>query len=256
MSTPVMETAAPSQASPQPFPPPAPLASRIVDTFFSPTRVFEQFREGAAPWLGPVLVSVAAALLLMAVRPLFISNRQVAELMLQKAAEMGQQNLPSAEQMEGRIWLQLGLGAVFTVFWLFVRPLVAGAVLALIFGALQGGRAGFRSYVAVASHALLVSTLGFVVAGVLGFATGRLDLSLDASLLLGPDAKGVLASVLGAITPFSLWVTALLALGGATVNRKPGWLGAASILLALQLALATIVGLAMQMLSARAASGQ
>jgi hypothetical protein len=59
MSTPVLETAAPP-APPIAAPRPAPLASRIVDTFFAPTKVFEQFREGAAPWLGPRVKARAA----------------------------------------------------------------------------------------------------------------------------------------------------------------------------------------------------
>ena len=250
MSTPVTETvAAPAPGAP---PPPAPLASRIADTFFTPTRVFEQFRDGSAPWIGPVLVSLAVLVLLVALRPLFITNRQFAEFMLQKAAEMGQPNLPSVDEMEARVWLQVGIGAFVGAIWLVIRPLLVGGILAALYGLLMGGRAPYRSYVAVASHALLVSTLGFLVVGALQFATGRVDLALDASLLLGPDAKGVAASVLRAVTPFSLWATALLALGGATVNHRRGWLGAASLLLAMQLALAAAGGLIFQLMAAKA----
>ena len=252
MSTPVAETAAVAQPAAPP-PPPAPLASRIADTFFAPTRVFEQFRDrDDAPWLGPVFVSIALALLLTALRPLFISNQQMAEMMLQKASEMGQQNLPSAEQMAGRMGIQIAIGTVFTVAWLFLRPLVAGGILAALYGLFMGGRARFSAYRAVASHALLVSTLGFLVTTALIFATGRMDLSLDASLVLGPDAKGVAAAVLRAITPFSVWATVLLALGGAVVNRRRGWAGAAAALLSLQLALALVWGLVMQLMTARA----
>jgi hypothetical protein len=251
MSTPVAETAAVTQPAAPP-PPPAPLASRIADTLFAPTRVFEQFRDrDDAPWLGPVFVSLALALLLTALRPLFISNQQMAEMMLQKAAEMGQKNLPSAEQMAGRMGVQVAIGTAFTVAWLFLRPLVFGGILAMLYGLFMGGRASFPAYRAVASHALLVSTLGFLVTMALVFATGRLDLSLDASLVLGPDAKGVAATVLRAITPFSVWTTVLLALGGAVVNRRRGWAGAAAALLSLQLALALAWGLLMQLMTAR-----
>src|SRR5262249_10417911 len=151
---------------------------------------FEQFRDGSAPWFGPVLVSLGVLVLLIALRPLFITNRQFAEFMVQKAAEMGQPNLPSVEQMEARGWVQVAIGAFVGVIWLVIRPLLVGGILAALYGLLLGGRAQYRSYVAVASHALLVSTLGFLVVGALQFATGRLDLALDASLVLGPDAKG------------------------------------------------------------------
>lgn len=253
MSTPVIETAVPAQAV-EASPPPAPLASRIVDTFFSPGRVFEQFRGEQAPWLGPVLVSVAVLLVLAALRPLFISNQQVADFMGQKAAEMGRP-VPPADQMQKAVGIQMVIGTAVGAAWMFLRPVILAAVLASIFGVLMGGRARFRGYLAVASHAFLVSTLGFIVIGALQFATGRLDISLDLSLLLGPDAHGVLASLLKAVTPFSLWLIALLAIGGAAVNRRRGWMGAASVLLALQLTLALAGALLTQFVSARAGQG-
>jgi hypothetical protein len=83
MTLPVAETAAPAAASPAPARP-APLAARIVDTFFSPGRVFEQLREGPAPWVGPALVCAALLVLLTALRPLFITDAQVIEFALQK----------------------------------------------------------------------------------------------------------------------------------------------------------------------------
>jgi hypothetical protein len=256
MDTPVIETAAPEQASPQTAPPPvppAPLASRIADTFFTPTRVFEQFRDNpAAPWLGPVFVSVAVLLVMAALRPLFISNQQIGDFIAQKTAEAGRP-VPPADQMQKVVMVQMVVGTLVYSLWLFLRPLVFGGIVAAIFGLLMGGRAPFRGYLAVASHALLVSTLGFIVVGALQFATGRLDLALDASLLLGPGARGILASVLRAITPFSLWLIALLAIGGATLNRKRGWMGAASVLLGLQLVLALAWGALMQVIQGKAA---
>lgn len=252
MSTPVLETAAPA-AQPAAPPRPAPLASRIVDTFFTPTRVFEQFREGDAPWLGPVLVCIAALAVLTAIRPLFISNLQMAEFALGKMAEMGQQNLPSAQEMAGRMGVQTIVGSAFLVVWLFLRVLVVGALLAMIHGLMMGGKTALRPYVAVASHAFLVGTLGFVVLSALQYASGRLDVVLDATVLMGPEPGAVLSAVGHVLNPFTLWLIALLAIGGATVNRRRGWLGAAAILFALQLAMFTFAALGGELLKARAA---
>jgi len=252
MSTPVLETAAPA-APPEAPPRPAPLASRIADTLFTPTRVFEQFREGPAPWLGPVLVCVAAAVVLTAIRPLFISDRQMAEFALARMAEMGQQNLPSADEMAGRMGIQNVLGTLFVSAWLFLRVFVFGALLAMIYGLLMGGKTALRPYVAVASHACLVSTLGFVVLAALQYASGRLDLVLDATVLMGPEPGAVLSAIGHVLNPFTLWLIALLAVGGAVVNRRRGWLGAAAILFALQLAMFTLFALGGELLKARAA---
>src|SRR3954447_11846432 len=103
MTLPVAETSASPGASPAPAARPAPLASRIVDTFFSPGKVFEQFRDGPAPWLGPVLVCAALLVALTALRPLFITNAQVIDFALQKMSEMGAQHLPTPEQMQTQL---------------------------------------------------------------------------------------------------------------------------------------------------------
>lgn len=252
MSTRVLEAAAPA-APPEAPPRPAPLASRIVDTFFTPTRVFEQFREGGAPWLGPVLVGVAALVGMIAIRPLFISDRQLAEFALGRMAEMGSQNLPSADEMAGRMGMQSVVGGVFLSAWLFVRVFVLGAILAMIHGLLMGGRTALRPYVAVASHAFLVGTLGYVVLTALQYASGRMDLVLDATVLMGPEPGPVLSAAGHVLNPFGLWLIALLAVGGAAVNRRRGWAGAAAILFTLQLAMFTLAALGGELLKARAA---
>src|SRR6185436_12029786 len=98
MTLPVAETAAFPAASPAPARP-APLASRVADTFFSPGKVFEQFREGPAPWVGPVVVCAAVLVALALLRPLFISNARMIEFALQKMSEMGMQQLPTPEEL-------------------------------------------------------------------------------------------------------------------------------------------------------------
>lgn len=255
MSTPVAATAAPP-AAPAPAPaPPAPLASRIADTFFSPARVFEQFREGPAPWLGPVLVCVALVLLVIAVRPLFISNQQMAEAGIEQMRQMGAQQLPTAEELAARMPVQTAIGAVFAVAWLFLRVGVVGLILFGVYALALGGRNDLRPYMAVTSHAFVVSTVGFLLVAALQYATGRLDLTMDAALLApGLEPGSVLARVLHGITPWGVWLVALLALGGATINRRKGWLGVAALLFALQMAMVTAFALLTHLAAGRAAA--
>ncbi|SOD03750.1 Yip1 domain-containing protein [bacterium JGI 053] len=255
MTLPVAETAAPPAASPAPARP-APLASRIADTFFSPGRVFEQFREGPAPWLGPVLVCAALLVLFTAIRPLFVSDAQMVEFALQKMSEMGMQQLPTSEQMATQLTIQTIFGTAFAVAWMFARVWLVGLILFALYGLMMGGRTDVRPYAAVASHAFLVSALGSLLLTALQYATGRLDLTLDAALLApGLDPRGVAAAVLHAVTPFSVWMAALLALGGATLNRRRGWMGVAALLLALQLALTLAFSLVTHLAAGRAAAG-
>jgi len=236
MTLPVSETAAPAAPAPAPAPP-APLASRIVDTFFSPGKVFEQFRDGPAPWLGPVLVCSALLVVLTLLRPLFISDGQMIDFMRQKMSEMGAQ-VPPPEQMATQLKVQMAVGTVFGVAWMFLRVWIVGLILCAVYGLMMGGRTQVRPYAAVASHAFLVSALGYLFVTVLAYATGRLDLTLDAALLApGLDPAGIPAALLHGITPWGVWLVALLALGGAVVNRRRGWIGVAALLFSLQMAL-------------------
>lgn len=252
MTIPVAEAPAPHAAPP----PQQPLVSRVVDTFLSPGNVFEGFREGKAPWLGPVLVSVAVMIVIFAVRPLFISDQQMAEFAIEKMREMGAQQLPTTEEMAGQMAMQTIIGGVFTIAWLFIRVGLVGMILFGIYALALGGRNDIRPYMAVTSHAFLVSTLGYLVLAALQYATGRLDLTLDAALLMpGADPDGLLAKILRGITPFGVWLVALLALGGATINRRKGWLGVAALLFALQLVLATAFAMLGQMMAGRGGAG-
>lgn len=255
MSLPVAEAPAAAGAPPA-APPPAPLATRVVDTFFSPVKVFEQLREGPAPWVGPVLVCAALLVIVTLVRPLFISDQQMAEAALEQMRRMGVQTLPTAEEMAGRMSKQALFGLPFAVAWAFLRVWLWALVVFAVFALGLGGRNQIRPYAAVASHAYLVPTLGFCLVAALQYATGRLDLTLDAALLVpGLDPAGVAAGVLHGITPWGVWFTALLALGGATVNRRKGWVGVAALLFSLQMALVLAFALVTHMAQGRAAAG-
>ena len=251
MTLPVAEASA-AQATPPAPPRPQPLTSRIADIFFSPVKVFEQFREGPAPWLGPVLVCAALLVVITLLRPLFISDQQMAEFAIEKMREMGVQQLPSPDEMAGQMMVQTAIGSVSAVAWMFIRVGLVGLILFGIYALALGGRNDIRPYMAVTSHAFLVSTLGFCLVAALQYATGRLDLTLDAALLApGLDPTGVPAKLLHGITPWGVWLVALLALGGATINRRKGWLGVAALLFSLQMVLV----LAFAMLTSMAAGG-
>jgi len=258
MSSPTVETAAvPAGPAAEPAPPapPAPLASRIVDLFFSPTRAFEQLREGKAPWLGPVLVCIALALLVIAMRPLFISDRQMAEAGLEQMRQMGVQQLPTADEMVAQMTRQTIIGSLGTAVWMFLRVGLVGLILFGVFALALGGRNDLRPYMAVTSHAFLVSTVGFVLVAALQYATGRLDITMDAALLApNLESGSVLARVLHGITPWGVWLVALLALGGATINRRKGWIGVAALLFALQMAMVAAFAMLMHLAAGRAAA--
>lgn len=255
MTLPVAETAPPESVPPAPAPP-APLVQRVVDTFFSPGQVFERFREGPAPWVGPAVICAAVLVAVIALRPLFITDAQMVEFTQQKMSEMGMQQIPPPDQLATQLTVQAAVGMVGGALWCFLRVWVVGLILFAVYGLMLGGQTRVRPYAAVASHAFLVSALGYLLVTALVYATGRLDLTLDAALLApGLDPRSVVAGVLHAITPWSVWLVALLAVGGAAVNRRRGWVGVAALLLAAQLALAFVFSLVAHLAMGRAAAG-
>jgi hypothetical protein len=195
---------------------------------------------------------------MLALTPLFISNQHAAEFMLQKMSEMGTApaNMPTVDEMARRVPFQYAMGGVAQIIFTFVGIWVFALVLWGISALMLGGRAPLRSYAAVVSHSFLIPTLGAVLVGVLKFITGRMDLTLDAALLApGVESGSVPAALLHAISPFSLWLLVLLALGAAVINRKKSWIGVALVLFTIQMALAAGGSLFMQMIKGRAGGG-
>jgi hypothetical protein len=255
MSTRFIESPAPAHA----VPPPAPtsLVSRIADTFIAPTRAFEQLRDGPAPWVGAALVAALAAAAATLVQALLFSPHELSQFLLQQMGDAASRlDAGQLAQLEAGARVRFIIGAVATVPVAFIQVGILGLVLAGVWGLVLGGRTQVRPYVAVVAHAMLVGSLGLVVTTGFMAAAHQMGLSLSAALLVPSlDPNGVAHKVLGAITPFGVWMVWLMAFGGAVVNRRKGWAGAFALLFGLQMALVTGWALLQHALFARAASG-
>ena len=183
-----MSTVAPAaeQAAPAEAPRPAPLPSRIVDVFFSPAQVFEQFRGADAPWLGATLVCALVSMAVGLLRPLFVTNREMAEMVIEQMRASGRAVPPglTPDMLEKQMMIGTYAAPVISLVMAFLLVTVFAVALAALFSLMLGGRAPFRSYLAVASHASLVYMLGVVIVSGLMYATKRRDLTLSAALLV------------------------------------------------------------------------
>jgi len=204
----------------------------VVDLVVSPSAAFTRLREaptwGWALLIGTVLGVVGTILIIPAVAHVldvtlpakFAASPQIAQL--------------SPEQQQSTIALQLKISHIIVQFlWVFVPIgiLVGGvvqALLMLVANAIGGGDGGFKKYfalsvnVSVVGYGLAAALLGLIVTirGASSFEVSNSVYEAMPSLaLLAPGAKGFIAGCLAGVNIFTLWATALLALGMQQVGR-------------------------------------
>jgi hypothetical protein len=138
-----------------------------------------------------------------------------------------------------RVRLSMGVVAAQPM----LAAMLAG-VLTLGFSKLMRWPAEFRQYLAVTTHAFLISALGAVLALVVQLATGRWEWSPSLGLLV-PAAAGaetVFAHAASFANPFTIWMLVVIGIGVATINGRTRATLPVTVLLAGYLGLALGVG--------------
>ncbi len=236
--------------SPTPEPPPA-VWEDFIDIFFSPSAVFER-RKGWSAW--PVLLILTVVLVL-----LFIGWQRTlgpildVEMQRGMADAMAQNPNLGPEQIEqmrsmGRIFGPIGLALGFPL-GVLITTLVAWG-LARIFGA----AATFATVFGVVVYSQVVRVLQYLVGLAQGFfldinsMDSIHDISLSAARFMDqPDASSLLVNFAARIDVFTLWATALIAIGLAVttkLSRGSAW--AVAIIVWLLAAIPAVVGAIMQ----------
>lgn len=213
-----------------------PLPRRVLDVFVAPGRLFASFRE-QAPWVGPLLIAAAVAVLLVVATPQELFVEQARET-IRRAGDAAAQ-MPDAETIAA--WARVG-GIVSVALIIPITAFAVAGVMTLVFSVVGGGAAGYRQYLAVVTHAMLITALGGVVTFVVQLMLGDLGARLSLALLVpGPGGAGFGYRLLGALDVFVLWATVVAALGVSRINPRIGWAAAAATLLGLYVGLAALL---------------
>jgi hypothetical protein len=236
--------------SPPPTPPPeAPPAvwEDFIDIFFAPADVFER-RKGWSAW--PILLITTAVLVV-----LFIGwqntlgpvmdvemQRGMAEAMAENP-ELGPEQIEQMRSM-GRIFGPIGLALAFP-FGVLITGLV-GWGLARMFGA----AASFATVFGVVVYSQIVRVLQYLAGILQAFVLdveamdSVHDVSLSAARFLDqPDASALVVNLAARVDVFTLWATALIAIGLAvTTKLSKGSAWAVAILIWLLAAVPTLIG--------------
>lgn len=211
----------------------SPLWTRVGQTFAAPARLFAGFHDGS-PWLGVLAISTLVAMIAAATLPAdyFLAEMVDPVTRLGKPVEIT--SSPADIVRWGRYRQVLSA--------LAMHPLIAfgmAGLLTLVFTTLGRGRATFRQYLAVSSHALLITALGAVVGLVMRALTGDAGAEPTLARLLSFAGPAVSANAfLASLNVFSLWMLLVLGVAVAVLDARPSWYRPAAVLLGAYMLLA------------------
>jgi hypothetical protein len=196
-----------------------PFAHRLRDTAIAPARLARSLEIGA-PWVDALVVSTALAVLAAAFTPESVILAGVDDAVTRRGEPVEITSSPGEIVRWGRYLAMLAA--------LVGNPLIVIALaglLSLVFGVLGGGPAGFRQHLALAAHAAIILGVGNAIAAITGA-----DLSVGSALPFLLDA-GPAGQVLNIISPFTVWMLLVLAVGVSVMNQPRSRIAAAAVLL-------------------------
>lgn len=205
--------------------PDRPLSARVRDTFIAPARLFSSFGN-SPPWADVLAIATILAIAVAISEPADAYLALVEDPVTRRGEPVEITSPPAQVVLFGR--LMSGMNA------LVGHPLIAfgiAGLLALVFTLIGRGSTTFRQYLAVASHGLLVLSVGMVVALFLRLSTGSPDAlpTIGAMLPIVPESSWV-GRVLDGINLFTVWMLGVIALGVASLERRVTRAGAATLL--------------------------
>ena len=202
----------------------ADLMHRVRDTLIAPGRLADRVRADA-PWLDALLISTLVAILAVAAMPDEVFTASMEDPVTRRGEPVEITSDPSVIARWGR-WM--GMLAIVGTHPLTVITLAG--ILTLLFSLIGRGQAGFREYISLASHAMLIPALGTLLALLLRFAGGLVTGTSIAAFYSPDDAPNLFVAALTAIDPFVVWM--LIALGAMVHGLEPrhSRAGAASVL--------------------------
>jgi hypothetical protein len=186
-------------------------ASKILNLFFEPKRVFESLKIKPT-WLVPfIIVALLGMSFYYFAYPMIISE-QIAKI---KANEKipAEQKEAIIEKMQGTghppVW-QLGISPIGMLVYLAV----ASAVLFFVFNVLLGGDSSFRKVFSVYCYSALVGIPATIVKLPLTLVKKSADVQTSLALLLSPDVKEkFLYKVFSSFDIFVIWQVILISMG-------------------------------------------
>jgi hypothetical protein len=192
-------------------------ASKVINIFFEPKRVFESLKIKPT-WLVPFLIVMVLAIGSFYYTYPFIMDQQVQKIQENERIPEAQKEV-IIERMKEQDHPPLWQLALPPVFGLIVLAVVAG-ILYFVFNVLMGGDSTYRSVLSVYSYSGLVQVVSTIVKFPLIMIKGNVNVQTSLALLLSVEAKDTfLYSVLSSFDIFNFWQVVLVSIGMGVMYR-------------------------------------
>ena len=204
-------------------------AARIINTFFAPSKTFDDIKRSAS-WWAPFVLMAVVSYGFVAVVAKKVGWDQVTQNQIRlspKAAERLEQ-LPAdqrAQQMRIQTAVTKGISYGFPVLNLIILVIIAAVLMATFnFGA--GAEIPFKQALAVVIYANLpgIVKAGLAMASLLAGAdpegfTFQNPVATNLGYFVDPVASRVLYSLASAVDIIALWVLVLAGMGFARISK-------------------------------------
>ncbi len=186
-------------------------ASKVINIFFEPRKVFESLKIKPT-WLIPFIIVALLGIGFFYYTYPFIMAQQVEKIQEnEKIPEEQKERIieKMTEKDHPPIW-QLAIAPVGTL----VSVVVVAAVLFFVFNVLLGGDSSFRRVFSVYTYSSLIAIPAMIVKFPLIMMKGNLNVQTSLALLLSINQKDTfLYNVLSGFDIFTIWQVILISMG-------------------------------------------
>ncbi len=212
-------------ATPLTPPQPAPLsqAARVVNTFFAPSKTFDDIRRSASWWVPWLLISIFSVAFMVTIEKKIGWDQVINTEMARSPSAQARMEQATPEQREQGMAIQRmifrGIAYGSPVMTLIVLVLISAVLLAAFnFGA--GAELKFGQSLAIVSYASLPGLVSAVV-GIVSLLAGvnpegfnmRNPVASNVAYFMDPTQHKFLYGLASAIDVFTIWTILLLAMG-------------------------------------------
>jgi hypothetical protein len=209
-------------AAPAPLTPELSEPSRLINTFFAPSRTFSDLRRNASWWAPWLLISLASVGF-VATLDRSIGFEQLSRTMIEKSSRAQQLEQLPPDQKEKQLRATATMTKAFsygTPVTLLIAFVVIAAVLMATFNFGTGAEIGFKNSLAIVTYASLPGVISAIL-GIASLLAGlnpegfdiRNPVASNPAYFMDPGGNKFLYTMATALDVFVLWSIALMAIG-------------------------------------------
>ena len=220
-------SAAPPMTPPpiEPVQPGMSQAARIINTYFAPSKTFEDIRRNASWWV-PLLLSSVFAIALFVTIDKKVGFDQVAQTMMSKSPQFQQQPIEQQQKTTAIVAVSMKYSGYAAPIFIIIYALVIAAVLMATFNFGMQAEVPFSRALAIVIYSWLPGIVSSIL-GIVSLLVGNPDnfhfenpVATNAAYFLDPTTTSKFVyALLQSFDVIGLWIVVLMGIGFA-VNAK------------------------------------